>query len=293
VQRKTRRTGFTLVELLVVIGIIALLISILLPALSAARRQASLIKCASNLHQVGLGLQMYAQQYSGRMPPSYIYPLQYTLVDPGLPGGSVSGTSVYWWQNLQILKLMPGVTDPSRSPFVCPSSETNFQPFDQANSTPSLAPMCNCSYGINDYLTIQINNATVLPFVDAYTPVSAGIRRVEWPTVLTLQNSTDKILVVELYYGYIIDWTDPNTVPNPSVSVAPWNNQIDWSRHVASGNRAGMSNVLYLDGHVAPAKQNPYGVGHDPANTVNDINGTDSALSATVHQKMIMQSQAY
>jgi prepilin-type N-terminal cleavage/methylation domain-containing protein len=66
-RRGTR--GFTLVELLVVIGIIALLISILLPALNRARESANRIKCLSNIRQLGVGFAMYANQNKGKLPP--------------------------------------------------------------------------------------------------------------------------------------------------------------------------------------------------------------------------------
>jgi prepilin-type N-terminal cleavage/methylation domain-containing protein/prepilin-type processing-associated H-X9-DG protein len=68
-RQPTARFGFTLVELLVVIGIIALLMSILLPTLGRVRQQANAIKCASNLRQIGIAIQVYAAQHNNNFGP--------------------------------------------------------------------------------------------------------------------------------------------------------------------------------------------------------------------------------
>jgi len=66
-----RKAGFTLVELLVVIGIIALLISVLLPALNQAKQQANSLWCKSNLRQIGQAFFMYSMYNNGRLPLYY------------------------------------------------------------------------------------------------------------------------------------------------------------------------------------------------------------------------------
>src|SRR5258707_14833092 len=67
-QRWLVRPGFTLVELLVVIGIIALLIPILLPALNRARESANMIRCMTTLRNMGQARHLHAAEHGGYMP---------------------------------------------------------------------------------------------------------------------------------------------------------------------------------------------------------------------------------
>ena len=102
ISRPSGRRGFTLVELLVVIGIIALLIGILLPTLSRAQRAAKSIVCKSNLRSIGQGVVLYSNENVGYFPGSawssgrHLYP----DMTPGVSNNNCPGVShINDWQS--------------------------------------------------------------------------------------------------------------------------------------------------------------------------------------------------
>lgn len=103
------RQAFTLIELLVVVGILTLLVAILLPSLSKARFQAKLAVCASNLHQVGLGINAYACEQKGHIPrgPSPAKPHDF--------GTSAYSTNQLWFGHNVVFPMPWGMLSQSPS----------------------------------------------------------------------------------------------------------------------------------------------------------------------------------
>jgi prepilin-type processing-associated H-X9-DG protein/prepilin-type N-terminal cleavage/methylation domain-containing protein len=139
-----KRAAFTLVELLVVIGIIALLIGVLLPALGKARAQANITACLSNLRQMGIAIDMYAMQNKNVMPLS----MENTPFDSPVVGLLNAGQGRMWAGLLRDVAKIPVQV------FRCPADKRDFTLDDKcfavwtgANDN-TFDPKYTFSYGI-------------------------------------------------------------------------------------------------------------------------------------------------
>ena len=126
VRNTKARSAFTLVELLVVIGIIALLISILLPSLNKARRQAAQVKCAANMHMICYSVIMYDQDNKGHLIPATI-----AAVSPMYPFG------FFWANELVVQKYItaPNARNSTTGKIIAPAISSVFKCPEGIDST--------------------------------------------------------------------------------------------------------------------------------------------------------------
>ncbi|MBS3762461.1 MAG: DUF1559 domain-containing protein [Planctomycetes bacterium] len=130
---KRKDTGFTLIELLVVIAIIAILAAMLMPALERAREAARRAVCTSNLRQIGIGTNLYAQDNEGRVPPEWclnrppgeiVAPYHTMYVNGAWSGSNDKAINNQWsrqWYQLGFLYVHDYVG--AAETFYCPSSK--------------------------------------------------------------------------------------------------------------------------------------------------------------------------
>ena len=271
-----RRSGFTLVELLVVVGIIALLIAILLPSLAKARKNAKQVQCASNMHQIGLATQLHMADHHGYVPiAGLVYPsdpndlTQFTSYTDGAglrPAPWPAALGRYMGVNFNILTsatLAPQLADPyMMRVFACPSDE-NPQMVDAIITAYGAGPRVRTSYGYNAQVMSEGQSATYTFNGTTYGWTAAQARRlgghiakVRQPSQLVLFFDANPRVDGAYELNYCWCATGPDSPPAfntvyEGTFAEPWfllNNGgtlFDQRRH------DGRCNVAYADGHVS------------------------------------------